>query len=252
MIIELALVNFEKTNPILQNLIYITYLAELLPFFLFLFFRNRRSKAEIRVFFLYTIFFSFFLLLSAIFLLLFNDPVHQLIVNRIFLVCEFVFLSIFYFNLLKYKFRKPIFIISSVLFLIYSIYDYIITEKGTFNFKPLIIECFFFLLVIVFYFYEKIQFNIETPIYYSPDFWISVAFLIYFSGNFFLFLFSQSMFKSPGFREQYTVIYSTVTIIKNIFLSTAIVVNSNLRVAEEESLRSININLDSFYSSGKQ
>ncbi len=203
-----------------------------------------------RVFFLYTLIFSFFLILSGIFLLFYKDHFHQLIVNRVFLVWEFIFLSWFYYTLLRFKYKKVFFITAATFFLLYSIFDFWVTDSGSFSFIPLVIECFFFLLVIVFYFYEKIQFNIATPIYYSPDFWISVAFLIYFSGNFFLFLFSKSMFDNPGFREQYTVIYGTVTIIKNIFLSTSIIVYSNLRL-EENSIRPLNVDLDAIYPFNK-
>lgn len=94
--------------------------------------------------------------------------------------------------------------------------------------------------------YEKIQYSISSPIYYLPSFWVSVAFLIYFSGNFFLFLFSKSMFKNPDFRAQYTLIYSSVTIMKNIFLCTAIITNSNVVDNDTKANRKIDVDLDAF------
>ena len=227
----------------MQNLIYITYLAELLPLILCLIFFKRIKSTELKVFFFYTASTAFFLCLVLYFNFFLKDFLHRLIVNRIFLAMEFTFLSLYFYRVLISGMKKVIFPVAVTVFLLYSGYDYYISKPGEFSFIPLVIECLFFLLVIIFYFYEKIQYHISSPIYYSPGFWISVAFLIYFSGNFFLFLFSKSMFKDPNFRIQYTTIYSTVTIIKNIFLCTAVGVNAYL-IKEEEKNSGLPIDID--------
>jgi hypothetical protein len=90
------------------------------------------------------------------------------------------------------------------------------------------------------------RYNYATPLFELPSFWISVAFLIYFAGNFFLFLYSKSMMNQPGFNFQYILIYSTITIIKNLLLCTAIIINKNLVIAKESTLIPPNLNLDSF------
>lgn len=235
-----------KTDTILQILIYTTYLAELIPFILFIFSYKKINTTDIRVFFLYAASFAFFLATSLFFKFYLKDVGHQLIVNRIFLIVEFSFLSVFYFFSLKSSIRNWFFPASVVLFIIYSFKDFLTAKPGEFSFIPLVIECFFFIIVIVFFMYEKVKFNISSPIYYLPGFWISVAFLIYFSGNFFLFLFSKSMYKDPDFKAQYILIYSTVTIIKNAFLSAAIFTNANL--TEEKKIKgAIDIDLGAFY-----
>jgi len=53
-------------------------------------------------------------------------------------------------------------------------------------------------------------------------FWIAVAFTIYCSGNFFLFLYSNNPVKDNEYYFQFTLIYSTFTILKNICLSIGI------------------------------
>lgn len=227
----------------MQNLIYLTYLAELLPLLLCLFFVKRIKSTELKVFFFYTLSTAFLLCLVIYYNFVRKDFVHRLVVNRVFLAVEFCFLSVYYYKVLVSGFKKVIFPVCITVFLLYSGYDYYFSKPGEFTFIPLVIECLFFLLVIIYYFYEKIQYHISSPIYYSPGFWISVAFLIYFSGNFFLFLFSKTMFKDPNFRIQYTTIYSTVTIIKNIFLCTAIGVNAYL-VKEEEKKSGLPIDID--------
>ena len=236
----------KKLNLILQNLIYITYLAELLPLLLFLIFFNKIKSTDVRVFFIYTLIIALFLCLSIYTRLLLKNINLQLIVNRISLVVEFILLSILYNFSLINKFKKWFFAISSILFLVYSSFDFIISKPGYFSFIPLVIECFFFLLVIIYFFYEKIQYNVSKPIYSSPLFWVSVAFLIYFSGNFFLFLFSNSMFKNQNFKIQYTLIYSSVTIIKNIFLCTAVIANRELVNQQQMEAKPIDIDLGSF------
>ena len=198
-----------------------------------------------KVFFFYNLSFAFFLILSVSFGVFLKNYPLQLIINRIFLVIEFSFLCFFYYNILLLKWRKYIGIFCISAFTTFSIYDFYVTKAGEFNFIPLVVECMFFLTVIVLYFYEKIKYSITTPIYNSPTFWISVAFLIYFSGNFFLFLFSISMFKNMNFKMEYTIIYGTVTIFKNIFLCSAIWVNAN-REDEKDNNTPIDVDLGTF------
>lgn len=237
----------KKLIPILQILIYITYVAELTPFLLCLIFFKKITSPELKVFFLYTIVVAFFLCLSFYFKFITSNGVLRLFANRFFLVAEFSLLSFFYYTSLSNKRIKLIFRISVILFFFYSIYDYIVTKPGDFSFVPLVIECLYFLLVILYFFYYKIQNNSNTSIYIQPVFWISVGFLIYFSGNFFLFLFSSSMINNPAFRLQYTIIYDSVTIIKNIFICTAIIVNAKNDDQISNPTKNINIDLDTDY-----
>ena len=90
------------------------------------------------------------------------------------------------------------------------------------------------------------MYNFTIPLYQLPSFWISVAFLIYFSGNFFLFLFSKVIENDPGFANQYTLIYSSITIIKNILLCTALIVNRNLIVTKDISSVIPNLSIENF------
>ena len=196
---------------------------------------------------MYTTVFAFFLCLSIYFKFISSNGILRLLANRFFLITEFSLLSFFYYTCISGKRIKIIFKLSVISFFLYSLYDYFITKPGDFSFIPLVIECLYFLLVIVYFFYNKIQNDLNTSIYYQPVFWISVGFLIYFSGNFFLFLFSRSMINDPGFRIQYTIIYDSVTIIKNIFICTAIIVNTKIDEQISNLNKNINIDLDTEY-----
>lgn len=59
---------------------------------------------------------------------------------------------------------------------------------------------------------------IAEPIYQRIVFWVSVAFIINFSGNFFLFIYSKNSFNDETFQKLYTIIYTSVTVLKNILL----------------------------------
>lgn len=85
---------------------------------------------------------------------------------------------------------------------------------------------------------------VEVPIYQKTIFWISLAFIVNFSGNFFLFLFSKnSVQNDANFINQYTIIYSTVTTIKNLLLCITIFVKDNSN--KESNKIMFEIDLDS-------
>jgi hypothetical protein len=90
------------------------------------------------------------------------------------------------------------------------------------------------------------QHNFTVPLYQLPSFWISVALLVNFSGNFFLFLYSKTMLGKSDFNQQYTFINSSITIIKNGLLSIAIITNKNLMTHKENLPIPADLNLDNF------
>lgn len=131
---------------------------------------------------------------------------------------EFTFLSIYFSLQIKKEIIKKVLRFSIAPFAIFCAYDFLTTTKPSFAFMPLVIECLFFLVIIIYSLYEKMLYNIEEPIFILSSFWISVGFIVYCSGNFFLFLYSKNSYNDINFRIQYSIIYSTVTILKNILL----------------------------------
>ena len=86
---------------------------------------------------------------------------------------------------------------------------------------------------------------ITYPIYQSISFWICVGLFLYFSGNFFFFLFNTSS-SDKNFLHQLRIGYSIVTISKNILLSLAFFATEY--VEEKDNIFDISneLNLDSF------
>ena len=54
------------------------------------------------------------------------------------------------------------------------------------------------------------------------------------------------MINEPGWNEQYTIIYSSITILKDVLLCAGIIVNKNLIVVKNMDTLPTNLNLDSF------
>jgi hypothetical protein len=125
-------------------------------------------------------------------------------------------------------------IYSIIPFVLYCLYDYLSAKEPGFAFLPLVIECLTLLIVLIYIFYEKMNYLLDTPIYQTSFFWIAVAFIIYFAGNFFLFLYSQNSYHDETFQIQYTVIYSCVTILKDVLLciSTFIKDKSEIKTSQ--------------------
>lgn len=197
-----------------------------------------------KVFFVYTIVAVMFLAITLTALKFFTEYYKFLL--KIFMVLEFTLLSMVYFFIVKNNKSKQFIVLSICLFIVYWIYNFCTSKFSEFDFIPLVVECLFFTLLIVYYFYDVMQHNFTIPLYQLPSFWISVAFLINFSGNFFLFLYSKSMFNEPGFTTQYTIIYSSITILKDILLCTAIMANKNSTFHKNIENIPTNLNLDSF------
>jgi hypothetical protein len=121
-----------------------------------------------------------------------------------------------------------------------------VTAKPALPFFPLISEYLILLVFIIYFFFEVLQETVVEPIYHKAIFWISVAFIINFSGNFFLLLYSIKNFDNEMFRNTFTIIYSSVTILKNILLCISVTVKES-RQDNISPPDQIDIDLDSFH-----
>ena len=83
------------------------------------------------------------------------------------------------------------------------------------------------------------------PLYQSQTFWICVGFFLYFTGNFFFFLFSNTT-TDKAFITQLNIIYSFVTITKNLILSLSLLVDEPIETNDEGLQIPTDINLDGF------
>lgn len=152
-----------------------------------------------------------------------NDYKLYLGIYRIAIVIEFLLISVFFSMNIKSTALQRLLLFSNIPFIILSIFDYINSNSNELTFYPQIAESIVFIFSIIYIFYEKMETELKVPIYQTYFFWISIAFLMYFGGNFFLFLFSKtSLQKSEDFYFQYSLILGSFTILKNILLCVAV------------------------------
>lgn len=149
------------------------------------------------------------------------------LITRVYDIIEYTLLALYFSYHIRNKAVRIFTIVSIVPFIAFCLYDYFSSDTLTFAFLPLVIECLTLLIILLYILYEKMSFSFVIPIYQTSFFWISVAFIIYFAGNFFLFLYSENSYNDEVFKKQYTLIYSFVTIMKNILLCIGISIKEN-------------------------
>lgn len=228
-----------------NNLTYITFTTEIIPLIFCIFFYKKLNTKALKVFFYYVIFLSFFVIASVITLRLLKSQAIYFIILKFYTLFEFTLVAYFLRCIIKNAIVVKILKYSLYVFVPVCIYFYVITNSSRFSTYPSIIEFMFFIVILIYFFYEKIKTVIIYPLYQSHTFWICVGFFIYFTGNFFFFLFSNTT-SDKSFITQLNIIYSFVTIIKNIILSVSLLVNEPVELNDDELHIPTDINLDEF------
>lgn len=141
---------------------------------------------------------------------------------------------------------KRVILFSIIPFLLLCFYDYI-QYPNSFSKLPLLVEFLSFLVFLIYFFYEKMNTVVNFPLYLSIKFWIAVGLFLYFAGNFFFFLFVNSVHDNNSI-SQMLLIYRVVTITKNLLLSFAFFA-TEIKSENNSILPNIpeDINLDSFH-----
>ena len=113
-------------------------------------------------------------------------------------------------------------------FLLFAIIDYILFSKPL-EWDSIVsgVECIIVLCLCIYYLYSQIKTANNLLIYSTFNFWVVIAFLIYFSGTFFLYLMTDRMMQSVSFQKMYFVINISFNILKNILLCVAMTMKLN-------------------------
>jgi len=217
----------------------------LLPFFLCLIFLNRFVTREKKVFFLYTILITILVIVGFSLLYILKSPESYYKVARIYIFLEFTLLSYLFSLYIKNKSVRKLIRVLFIPFLLFGVYDYLREEVPGIPFIPASVSQITVLCIIIYFFFEIMQESVLEPVYQRAIFWVSVAFIINSSGNFFLFLYSKTSYDDDVFKRQYTIIYTTVTVLKNILLCISIPLKDKQDSQQPDT--PIDIDLDSFH-----
>jgi hypothetical protein len=83
------------------------------------------------------------------------------------------------------------------------------------------IESIIVILFCVYYLFSQIKGSNSLMIYSTFNFWVIIAFLLYFSGTFFLYIMTENMVFNVTFQKLYFIINISFNILKNVLLSVA-------------------------------
>ena len=225
---------FEKKEYFITDALkYITYFFEVLPFiFCLINYKDVVKSKDRRVFFIYVAAVALFIIVGVIGRYCFGSSEFFYMVTRVYDVTEYTLLAYFFYLIIRNKYIGKIVIYSIIPFIIYCFYDYLSAKEPGFAFLPLVVECLTLLAVLIYIFYEKMNYLFDTPIYQTSFFWVAVAFIIYFAGSFFLFLYSKNSFHDKAFNIQYIILYSCVTISKDILLCISTFIKDKTEISE--------------------
>jgi hypothetical protein len=112
----------------------------------------------------------------------------------------------------------------SILFVLYAIFDIFQTKSSSFDSFPSGIECILIISYCIFFLFEKIKEPDSLFLYNTPMFWVVVGLILYFSGTFFLYIYSQNNVGDENFQKTYMFVNSGFNILKMLLISVAFLV----------------------------
>ena len=105
-------------------------------------------------------------------------------------ILVFPLISLIYFHAVG-KRKAAFFTISSVLFVLFAIVNLLFIQKSSINSYTLIVKSIIVIIYALYYFYWLLRELPTSQLQRLPMFWINSAYMIYFSGNLFLFVFTS-------------------------------------------------------------
>ena len=111
-----------------------------------------------------------------------------------------------------------------MLFLTYSILDFFSASEESFDSVPTAISAILIIGFCIIYLFEKLKNPDTLFLYRTPDFWIVVGLIIYFSGTFFVYIFSRNYFNNPEFERVFIIINTAFTTFRNLIFAAAILI----------------------------
>jgi len=202
------------------------------------------NTKALKVFFVYSIVLAAFASLLILSLKYFKSADFYYNVIRVYIIVELSTLSLFFFYVVQNQLIRKLILFSIFPFTVFCLANYWASQKN-FNVYPLLVEFIFFMIVVIYYLYEKMKTEVLRPLYQSIVFWISVGLFIYFSGNFFYLIFIQST-TDKNVMNQLKIIYGIIAICKDILLSLALLANETISNDTEDLYIPEELHLDSF------
>ncbi len=180
----------------------------------------KEKKTSYKVLSFYLLFCVFTdLVLNKLSFKYFNSEIYS---YRLFTIVEFCTIMFFgSYSISNKRIKRGIWILTT-LFFSSLIYDIINNNTADFDSIPTGIESLSILIISILLIYDKIsQKNIQNII--DSDVIISIGFIIFFSGTFFLFILSQKYYNNKNFNEAYNLIVASFNTLKNMLITIGLI-----------------------------
>jgi hypothetical protein len=200
---------------IIENLVRLTIL---IPVILYLYNKNK----ELRVIFLFNLFFFFHDLCYSL-LAMYSKSISH-VFNLFYIPLEFLFIFIFFRGLFQRQSFRFALNLMLAFFLITWLISSFYNPIDSFNSFLNGLESLIVISLTLMYFYEQIKIPQVIFIYSEPTFLSAIAFFLFFAGSFFVFLYKQSHRNEEVFMSQYRYIHVGFFLLRTLFFSLALIV----------------------------
>ena len=211
-----------KTN-IIENLFsYLAISSAFLPILIFVFHWHKCSPSrQLWIIVLYAFFVDFLLSYAVDF---FPHKTVKITLYASYTFFEYIAFGYFLFLHIKNKkFKRTLLVVSGVFLFFLTIYDLTVKFRRI-DSIPIGIEAILLILFSCYYLYEELLDSTTLFIYLKPTFWIVFGIILYLAGNFFIYIYAESLSRVEG--EKYWYITNIFSIIKNIFFCIAILLHT--------------------------
>lgn len=154
-----------------------------------------------------------------------------------FTIVEYSFFCYFIYLVLPKSLVKKIVPFIWALFVLPALIDIIyFNQHNEFDSFASGIESIVILIFCIYYLFYQIKGSNSLLIYSTFNFWVVIAFLIYFSGTFFLYLLTNRMVYNASFQKSYFIINISFNILKNVLLCVAMTMKLNDTVNQQKTM----------------
>lgn len=204
----------------MKLLLYFGILIPLLPLMFFFLFKRNSHQKTLRVILFYII---YCIINEALgYYLQREQNSNFAFVLYSFTIIEYSFFCYFIYLILPKNFAKKSIPFLWIFFIIFTVIDYVFYNKGReFDSFSVGVEAIIVISLCAYYLFSQVKGSNDLLIYSTFNFWVVITFLLYFSGTFFLYLFTDKMLMSPQFQKLYFIINISFNIFKNILLCVA-------------------------------
>ena len=200
----------------------------------FLLFKRKSKEKALRV----VLFYILYCIVNegmSFYLQSFGSP-NTVYLFLLFTIVEYSFFCYFIYLILPPSLIKKNVPLIWIGFLLFAFIDYAFFSKAQeFDSIASGIESIIVLMLCIYYLFSQMKGVNNLLVYSTFNFWAVIAFLIYFSGTFFLYLMTERMMHNVSFQKQYFVINISFNILKNLLLCVAMIMRLNT-VKQEKSV----------------